>query len=244
MYDVPRENEALWTALGNGLREAGWNVPLRLDEPDSALPAHWRCPDLVFSQTCGGPLVSSLETAVLVVARPVYDVPHCGEGTYRSVLVARRGAALSLKDARGGRLAANEPHSLSGHLTLRDYLPSGSGWLDGPLWTGSHAASAAAVARGEADLAAIDAVTWHLLTVRDPGMCAGLDIIGVTPERPSLPYITAAANRERLPLLRRELTRAVETVRHGFGFPISRLRTVLPATNEEYEAALRHLVRP
>ena len=55
---------------------------------------------------------------------------------------------------------------------------------------------------GRADLAAVDALTWHFLT-RDWDKAAGLEICAITPATPTLPYITAlgqnaAALREAL----------------------------------------------
>ncbi len=54
--------------------------------------------------------------------------------------------------------------------------------------TGSHQASARAVADGMADLAAIDAVTWALLA-DDPPLAAALRILDRTRPTPALPFI-------------------------------------------------------
>jgi len=55
--------------------------------------------------------------------------------------------------------------------------------------TGSHRASVMAVAAGEAELAAIDAVTWSLLE-RDSAETRDLRILQSTRPTPGLPLIT------------------------------------------------------
>jgi ABC-type phosphate/phosphonate transport system substrate-binding protein len=56
--------------------------------------------------------------------------------------------------------------------------------------TGSHRASAQAVAAGEADLAAIDAVTWRMLERWEP-VAVGLRVVALTAPTPGLPLIAA-----------------------------------------------------
>jgi ABC-type phosphate/phosphonate transport system substrate-binding protein len=59
------------------------------------------------------------------------------------------------------------------------------------LQTGGHRLSAAAVAEGRADIAALDAVTFALLQANDP-VVGRLKVLGMTDPTPGLPYITAA----------------------------------------------------
>ena len=61
-----------------------------------------------------------------------------------------------------------------------------------PVITGSHAASAHAVANGVAEIAAIDAVSWKYISKFD-GLEAVLKVLDHTPPTPALPYITAKA---------------------------------------------------
>ena len=62
-----------------------------------------------------------------------------------------------------------------------------------PEWieTGSHRASVRAVAEEKADVAAIDAVCWALALRYEPEAVSRLKVIGQTPLRPGLPFITA-----------------------------------------------------
>ena len=59
--------------------------------------------------------------------------------------------------------------------------------------TGSHAASAHAVANRVADIAAIDAVSWKHIKEFD-SLASALKEIVHTPPTPALPYITAMAH--------------------------------------------------
>ena len=66
--------------------------------------------------------------------------------------------------------------------------------FDEVLATGAHWNSAHAVAEGHADIAAIDAVTWTLLTRHDE-IVNDLKVIADTPSTPALPFITAQHDR-------------------------------------------------
>ena len=51
----------------------------------------------------------------------------------------------------------------------------------------------AMVARGEADLCAIDGVLWELVAHHEPRRLEGLRVIASTEAAPNLPYITAGS---------------------------------------------------
>ncbi|MFM7334111.1 MAG: PhnD/SsuA/transferrin family substrate-binding protein [Tabrizicola sp.] len=59
------------------------------------------------------------------------------------------------------------------------------------LRTGGHRLSAAAVAEGRAEIAALDAVTFALMRREDP-IAERLKVVGMTAPTPGLPLITAA----------------------------------------------------
>ena len=58
--------------------------------------------------------------------------------------------------------------------------------------TGAHLASLAAVAAGEADVAAIDCVTHALVARHEPGLLAGTRVLARTASTPGLPLVTRA----------------------------------------------------
>ena len=195
MYDVPVNRAAhrrLWQALQDQLPDAPNFSP-----PSADLMDDWLSPDLYLSQTCGLPYRAALHGQVQLIATPDNHSPNCPPGYYCSVLLARQGAVPNLA-ANDFTLAYNEPLSQSGWAAPQSIGLTGAKRLQ----TGGHAASARAVLEGRADLAAVDALTWHFLK-RDWDKADGLEICATTPATPTLPYITAlgqnaAALREAL----------------------------------------------
>lgn len=188
MYDRPElrtETDALWSALRDALRARGFDAPDALTR-DRDLWDIWQSPDLLLAQTCGLPFRSRLFGQVRIVATPDYGLPGCPPGHYCSVLLARG----DLPDRP--RVAVNDPLSQSGWAALHGWAVAHKLALGPVTLTGSHAASARAVAEGTADLAAVDAQTWRQLLrfdAADPGL-----EIARTPPTPGLPLITAATH--------------------------------------------------
>lgn len=90
----------------------------------------------------------------------------------------------------GRTLAYNEPLSQSGWAAAATYAARYDVAFGAFLQTGAHAASARAVAEGQADIAAIDALTWALLQRYD-GFTANLRALDRTTPTPALPFICA-----------------------------------------------------
>jgi ABC-type phosphate/phosphonate transport system substrate-binding protein len=200
MYDLPEleaANDRLWAAIAERLRAQGvGDVPERLTRT-GALEAIWTDPQLLLAQTCGYPLVASLGERVRVLATPRYSATGCDGALYRSALVVRAGdPASSLADLRGRRAAINDLASNSGMNLFRAEvapLAHGAAFFEAVTITGGHVASAEAVAADEADVAAIDCVTWALLQRLRPKATDGLRILSWTMSAPGLPLIAAAA---------------------------------------------------
>lgn len=191
MYDGPATaaaNDRLWALVRAGLGTRGIAAPEALRR-EGSLVDHWLAPDLVLSQTCGLPFRAWLHGRVALVGTPDYGVEGCPPGHYRSVLVARADdPRRTAADFAGGPVAYNDAHSQSGWAAL---VAHHAALADGPLVeTGSHAGSAAAVRSGRADIAALDAVTWALLSAA--GGDAGLRVVERTAPAPGLPLIAAA----------------------------------------------------
>ncbi|MEQ8399713.1 MAG: PhnD/SsuA/transferrin family substrate-binding protein [Roseitalea porphyridii] len=204
MYDWPERRagtDALWARLRDALRAAGFDAPdalTRTNDPRNL----WLSDELLLGETCSYPLETILAGKVRYVATPVHDAPGCGQGTYRSVLVAPgdgedmpppAAPGAQLPDRLAGTLAANEPGSMSGYIALaRDCERAGREMPVDIVWTGSHRASIRAAAAGRADIAAIDCVTWRIARDHEPA-AAEVRVVGWTAERPGLPLITNAA---------------------------------------------------
>ena len=195
MYDLqPEAVQAWWQGLAAALRREGVEeVPDALSWPDD-LEAHWRQPRLLLSQTCGHPLVTRLWDAVQVVGAMRYAAPGCEGIRYSSLLVAREGHAGGLAALAGRVAAVNDEGSYSGRIALRRAVAAVGGderFFGRIIITGSHRACLVAVRQGEADVAAIDAVTHALIQRHQPALLQGLQVIGRTPLAPGLPLITA-----------------------------------------------------
>jgi ABC-type phosphate/phosphonate transport system substrate-binding protein len=208
-------------AVPGGIRDASGDViapdPATLPPDELDFPALWRHPSLLLGQTCWGPMEAGLAPFVEVVGQPSYNAFEGGEGPlYSSAVVMRRrrkgrsnSAALSqavrapadgravlpFERLRGARFVYNNPDSMSGLIGItRDLDAAGEG-LDifaGRIETGAHRASLRAVAKGEADVCAIDCRSWALARRFEPP-AVELEVVGWTARRKGLPYITARA---------------------------------------------------
>lgn len=195
MYDLPElraETDALWSAVAAGLRARGVEAPDQLSRGGD-LHEGWRRPDLLLSQACGLPYVRHLRGEVALVGAGDYDLPDCAPGTYRSrILVRAEDPARGPEDLRGRTLAVNSEGSQSGAGALRTLLRAqlaAGPFFGGIRETGAHLESIRALARGEVDVAAIDAVTFALARRVLPEAGA-VRVLLSTPETPGLPFVT------------------------------------------------------
>ena len=198
MYDLPELRpaaEAVWQSMARSLRSAGVEgVPAQLTwAPPREL---WRDRDLLFSQTCGHPLVHGFAGRLRPVATPNYGAEGCEGPCYRSAIVVRQSADIrSLADCRDRICAVNGWDSLSGWHALAALvapLAEGGRFFGAARLSGSHLASAEAVAAGDAELAAIDAICWAHLTRHRPALAERLRVLGWTDPAPGLPYVASA----------------------------------------------------
>lgn len=197
MYDAPRgARVAFWGAVRTRLAQAGVDAPGELTELTD-LDAHWRSPDLLFSQTCGLPLSTTLRDDAILLGTPHYAAPGCKGPLYSSVLVAREDDPAQEPSAlRGRRAVVNDWGSHSGCSQLFGTVAPGErrdGVFESVRVSGSHLRSLAWVRSGEADVAAIDCVTFALASRDRPETVEGLRIVGRSTLAPGLPFI--ASNR-------------------------------------------------
>lgn len=203
MYNVTPALDALWRALLRdtlrAFEAACGPVAVELPgQPPDDLAALWRRPDLLLSQTCGYPLTHGLAEQVRLVATPVFDAHGCEGPGYRSAIVVAKALGArgidTLAACGGLRAVFNTDDSNSGMNVFRHaaarYARNGR-FFGAVRRTGSHLASLTALARGEADVAAIDCVT--LAFVRDalPELAACVDVIDMTVGTPALPFVAA-----------------------------------------------------
>jgi ABC-type phosphate/phosphonate transport system substrate-binding protein len=199
MYDFPElqaDNDALWAVLAESLAAAGIaDVPAGLSRGRRHFDL-WRDPHLLLAQACEYPIATDHAGAVQLVATPLYTAIGCVGPFYRSAIVVRHyEPAATLADMRGMRCVINEWSSNSGMNLLRAAiapLAAGAEFFDSVDLSGSHGRSIEMVADGEADLAAIDCVSWAHFQRIEPERTGALRVLGWTEASPSLPFVTAA----------------------------------------------------
>jgi ABC-type phosphate/phosphonate transport system substrate-binding protein len=200
MYDLPHvmaANDRLWASIRGHLREAGIAAPDRLTRGDTPLFGQWLSPDLILSQTCGMPYRTRLHGHVTLIGTADYGVAGCPPGYYRSVLIAHCDDPRdSIAGFDGSAMAYNETVSQSGWAAPLTHAAALGITLRPALHTGGHRLSLQAVATGQAPLAALDAVTFALLS--DHGATAAVKVVGMTEPTPGLPYIAAQGTDQAL----------------------------------------------
>ena len=198
MYDfepVRAATDAWWRGIARALKLQGFDdVPSKLTRVRAERA--WRHPDLLFGQVCGFPLIRSYGTKPQLVATPCYDVPGCEGPEYSSVIVVHAdNQANEMEDLRGRIAAISGLDSHSGCHILRAMVAPlaspGSRFFGRQIITGSHAGSLEAIEAREADVAAIDAVTFSLIKRSMPEALDSFRVLGRSPLAPAPPYITS-----------------------------------------------------
>lgn len=198
MYDWPEiqsDTDSFWTNFAKNLSAQCSKVPLQLSRGDEHL--HWQREDLFLSQTCIYPLVTELPSSTVVLGTPIYDAPMCNDGHYASVLIVNQtDKRNAIQQFRNSKLAFNGLNSQSGYNTLRNLLVSNQlvnarapGFFAESICTGSHRRSLAAVASGEADICAIDPVSWALSQRFDQSTASRVRVLQQSASVPALPLI-------------------------------------------------------
>lgn len=237
------ETDAEWARLRDAFRVAGVDAPERLVRRNADLPAVpgglrgvdgevatldptrlppdeldfravWLHPQLLFAQTCWGPMEQGLSRHVRVIGQPSYDGFEGGQREfYSSAILTRRDegqehmpspadgrALIPLDLLRNRRLAFNSTDSMSGIIALtRDLEAMGEnrGIFSESLATGGHRDSIVAVAQGRADVCAVDCRSWAMALRFEPA-ARNVQVVGWTKQRKGLPYITAAGASDDL----------------------------------------------
>lgn len=203
MYDFPELREAhdlLWSGLVARLSDAGiLGVPRHLTR-DLPYRETWRHPGLLFGQACEYPMSKSFRECLQLVARPRYAAPGCNEDSYRSAILVRADdPSEGLDSLRNRRCVINEPDSNSGMNLLRAALApiaGGTRFFESVCLSGSHLRSVELLTAHEADVTAIDCVTFAHLRKLHPLLTSNVRVIAWTPASPCLPYVTSRLTKE------------------------------------------------
>ena len=193
MYARPETDAALtryWALIRQALAGYGIAAPATLSN-DADEFAVWNAPDLVLSQTCGMPYRLWLQDRVTLVGTPDFGLSDCPPGHYRSAFVVRADdPRQTLVDFADARFVFNQTFSQSGYAAPHAAARARGFWFHTRAQSHGHVASARAVAMGQSDIAALDAVTWRLMQRHD-AFANDLRVLEWTPPTPGLPYICA-----------------------------------------------------
>ncbi len=197
MYDMPEVRKALdslWAGLARHMaREGLCDVPDKLAH-GRTLTSLWNDPGLIISQCCGYDIVYGYAGKLRPVATPHYGARGCRDATYASVVVvAEDSDATDVLRMRGAVCVINGPESHSGMSALRALVAPvsrGGRFFSQVKVSGTHAASLEMIKRGEAEVAAIDCVTYALMEAYRPAALAGTRRLGRTYRAPAIPYVT------------------------------------------------------
>lgn len=151
--------------------------------------------DLLFGHTCGYPLLKTHRGAYSAFCVPVFDVEGTIGKLYSSRLIVPAGSGIeSVSECRDQVAAVNGYDSNSGMNLLRYELAragASPGYFSQVKITGSHLGSLEAVAANEAQLAAIDCVSFQLIADENPALADAVDCIGFTARCCGLPFVLA-----------------------------------------------------
>ena len=197
MYDMPEVREALdtlWTGLAHNMKREG--VP---DVPGAIVHGQtlhdlWSDPRLLLSQCCGYDIVHGFAGKLRPIATPRYGAPGCRGSDYASMIVVADDCdKADILDMRGSVCVINGWESHSGMSALRALVAPSSRngrFFSDVKVSGTHAASLEMVRLHEADVTAIDCVTYALLESYRPDVLDGTHVLGRTYRAPGIPYVT------------------------------------------------------
>jgi ABC-type phosphate/phosphonate transport system substrate-binding protein len=211
MYDLPELGpitDAFWRAIAERLEDAGLRPPASLTRT-ADYHAIWRNPALLLGQACGYPIIKQLKSAVQIVATPIYGSLSCQGFEHCSFfIVDAKARHRTLPDLRGSVCAVNGYDSNTGMNLLRAAIApiaKGSRFFRSVIVTGAHRKSLEAVASGQADVAAIDCVSFAHFQHFNPEVTARVSKIGRSLSTAVPPFITAKNDPGILRILREAL---------------------------------------
>ncbi len=242
MYDWPElrtDSDALWQILHKHFLQAGFQPPEVLSRFEDESQG-WLEASLFFSQTCGYPYITRLEGQVELLGTPHFDIDGWQGPNYCSAIIVQRDSPVtSLQECRRDRFAFNSNNSLSGYRCMTPLVGRPEEWFDNLVKSGGHRFSATMVADGRADIAAIDAMCWHLFQTYQPEQAAQLKVLQWTPPLPGLPYITNRYwSADKLQRLKAVLANAISEIMTSPQNAILRLSGVSHLETEAYKSII------
>lgn len=197
LSELRAATDALWARIASELNAGGIaGVPRALDRA-LHYEDQWDSGSLLLGQACGYDVAIAYTHQLQLVATPCYAIDGCEGPTYRSFVVVRADSAVdSVEALRGSRCLINTPTSHSGMNVLRSLiapLAHNGRFFSSAIVSGAHETSLELLRAKEADVAAIDCVTYGLLQRARPALLEGTRVIHRTVSVPAPPYVTSAS---------------------------------------------------
>ncbi len=193
MYDCPETAGAydvFWTHFHNAAAGHGIVLPAHLTRGIGVYDL-WDDPNLVVGQICNLPFRQTYHPYFHIVGAMDYAVPDVPDGFYNSVIVTR--AEHAKADLSSLRFAFNSKGSNSGWDIAHIWAQGTGTALNPSIETGGHLDSLRAILTGQADVAAIDFITFRQLRRFHPDI-ASLVVRATTPDTPGMLLVTRHAN--------------------------------------------------
>ncbi len=247
MYDWPETRASLerfWNLIAEELRHTDLPTPGILHHVEDQMPL-WTSPELVIGQTCGWPYVNSLRDSVVPFARFDYGLDGCPPGTYRSVYIGQNASdSRYLEDAQTLQtcpsVAINGDDSQSGFHVFSEISgkPTTLAIAEQQrVLTRAHRNSVKAVANGDAQIAAIDAVAFELAKRFENAAVNAVQILGHSIPKPGLPLITSNRHAESKDQLFDAVSNAHAKLSKS-DLDTLLIKEVLPAHDSDYDIFL------
>ena len=220
MYDWPETAHAidvLWSHIQNQLTLKNIAAPIKLDRNEHPA-ALWSKPELIIGQTCGWPYANYLKEQVVPFARFDYNLPGCPAGYYNSVYIGHDDDDFDHLASPQAfefveKIAMNSDDSQSGFHVFAEITgkPAEEAIAkEKRIVTGAHRNSVSAVANGDANIAAIDAVAFELAKHYEPEVVSRIVVLGASKPTPGLPLITSKDNEHLVSQLFEAVEKALE----------------------------------
>ena len=216
--------DSIWRDVVSELREAGVEQPPEFLDHTTPHQALLSKPSLTLSQCCGPDLFQDDAINMVPFAAPVISAYEVAPGYYFSHIVTGKSAGAGKSPKLDSpRVGINSRTSYSGCTAVKLWLED-RGIEEYTVYeSGSHSNSVRELQAGRADLAAIDALSWRFLDVRD------LKILDNSEPVIAPPFIAGLESTIPTDLMRPMLDRAFK--RHGEPLGITGL---VPITKSDY----------
>jgi ABC-type phosphate/phosphonate transport system substrate-binding protein len=204
MYSLSPQVADLWrTLLRAVIEHADLDIELIEHNEPEPIDELWQRSDMAAVFMCGLPYSRAAPRPELVAAPVPSPMEFRGAPQYWSELVVRKDSVLNrIEDTFGGRIALTTPHSQSGCLAALEYLRAARGTF--PLYREVIApqitpvGAMRAVARGAADVAAIDSYAFCLAQTYRPDLWRELRAVAKTAPTPIPPLVASTGGLESL----------------------------------------------